>query len=187
MLLYATKGVDEPAAKLDAAWTFLIQQAEAWSDGEADENAMKIEARRILDRRARSPLPRRTRGHYAPQLLTEVVEAAAQFGLGYLCDAEPSLNQEALFPSDAFAGERKRADGDWVRFEQLFDFRTLRRFRYSLLCPADGGIDRRLDAKRLRGLWASGDVKIVQPDAGPATAPSSRRERSSSEPTIRAR
>ena len=76
-----------------------------------------------------------------------------------------SLNQEALFPTDAFAGERKRANGDWVRFEQLFDFRMLRRFRYSLFCPAAGAIDRRLEAKRLRGLWASGDVKIVQPDA----------------------
>ena len=165
MLLYATKGVDEPAAKLDAARTFLIQHSEAWSDGEADENVMKIEARRILDHPPEVLFHDELADMYTPQLLTEVVETAAQFGLGYLCDAQPSLNQEALFPSEAFAEERKRANGDWVRFEQLFDFRTLRRFRYSLFCPAGGGIDRRLEAKRLRGLWASGDVKIMQPDA----------------------
>ena len=55
------------------------------------------------------------------------------------------------------------AAGDWLRFEQLADFRTLRRFRYSVFCRP-GGIDRRREASRLRGLWGSADLTVEQAD-----------------------
>ena len=165
MLLYVTKDVEGPAGKLEAARAFLAEQAEVWLDSEANQNAMKIEARRSLDRAPQVLFHDELAETYAPQLLTEVVEAAAACGLAYLCDAQPSLSQEALFPSNAFAGERKRAGGDWVRFEQLLDFRTLLRFRHSLFCREGGRIDRSLEAKRLRGLCASGDVRVIDANA----------------------
>ena len=168
MLLYVTNGVDDPEAKSDLARSFLAEQIETWSDSQADESAMKSEARRLLDRAPEVLVHDELTEDYAPQLLSDIVGTASQFGLGYLCDAQPNLSGEALFPSDAFAATRKRAGGDWMRFEQLADFRAMRRFRYSIFCP--GGADRRRDAKRLRGLWASDELTVLEADPGRPTA-----------------
>ena len=118
MLLCVTKGIEEPEAKLDAARSFLAEQIEAWSDADADESAMKGEARRVLGHRREVLYHDELAASYDPQLLSDVVGAAARFGMAYLCDALPELSEQALFPSDAFAARRERAGGDWVRFEQ---------------------------------------------------------------------
>jgi SAM-dependent methyltransferase len=164
MLLYVTKDVEDTEEKLRAARSFLEQQAEDWLETADDDKAMRMEARRVLEHAPEVVFHDELAETYAPQMLSDVVDAAAQFGLAYLCDAQPNLSVQALFPSEVFAGIRDRAGGDWVRFEQLLDFQTLNRFRYSLFCPP-GGVDRRREAKRLRGLWASGDLKVVNPDA----------------------
>jgi SAM-dependent methyltransferase len=165
MLLFVTERVVDPAAKLELAHTFLAEQAEIWSETEADEIAMKSEVRRILKKRVPEALFHDELGQdYAPQLLSATAAMAEQFGLEYLCDAQASLSKEALFPSDAYAATRDRAGGDWVRFEQLADFRTLRRFRYSLFCR--GSADRRLEGTRLRGLWACCELTALEADPG---------------------
>jgi SAM-dependent methyltransferase len=163
MLVYMTKDVDDPDAKLERARSFITREVEAWSDSEADESAIKSEARRLLDRPSGNLYHDELAEHYAPQMLTDVVSTAGQSGLAYLCDAQPGLSQEALFPSDALAAMHERAAGDWVRFEQLADFRTMRRFRYSVFCRP-GEIVRRREAARLRGLWASSDLTVAQAD-----------------------
>jgi SAM-dependent methyltransferase len=164
MLLYVTKGVEDPKAKLDLARSFLAEQIEAWSDAEADESAMKSEARRLLDRRPGVLYHDELADSYAPQLLSDVAGAAAKFGLAYLCDAQPHLSEEALFPSDAYAATRERSGGDWVRFEQLADFRAMRRFHYSIF-TLGAGADRRREAARLRGLWACAELTVDEADA----------------------
>jgi hypothetical protein len=123
---------------------------------------MKSEARRILDRAPEVLFHDELADDYAPQLLSDVVAAAAQCGLTYLCDAQPNLSGEVLFPSDAFSPMRERAGGDWARLEQLADFRNVRAFRYSIFCR--GGADRKRDSARLRGLWASGELTVVEAD-----------------------
>jgi SAM-dependent methyltransferase len=163
MLVYVTKDVDDPEAKLERARRFLAEEIEAWRDDEADESAMKSEARRAMDHAPAFLYHDELAGDYAPQMLTDVVMAAREVGLDYLCDAQPALSQEALFPSDALAAMHERSRGDWIRFEQLADFRVMRRFRYSIFCPV-GGVDRSRDAKRLRGLWAYGELTVVKPD-----------------------
>ncbi len=163
MLVYATNDVDDPETKLERARSFIAQQIEAWSDSEADERAIKSEARRLFDHQPEILFHDELGEHYAPQMLTDVVGAARQSGLEYLCDAQPGLSQEALFPSDDLAAMHERAGGDWVRFEQLADFRTLRRFRYSVFCRP-GEVSRRREAARLRGLWAWSDLTVVQAD-----------------------
>lgn len=163
MLAYVTREVDDPQAKLEIARSFLAQEIEAWRDGEVDESAMKAEARRVLERAPGVLYHDELAENYAPQMLTDVVQAAREAGLEYVSDAQPAVSQEALFPSDALAGLHERASGDWVRFEQLSDFRVLRCFRYSIFCPS-GGVDRRREAARLLGLWAGGELKVVQGD-----------------------
>ncbi len=162
MLIYVTKGVEDPEAKLSLARSFLTEQVEAWSDTEADEFTMKSEARRILERAPEVLFHDELSEDYAPQLLSDVIAAAAQCGLSYLCDAQPNLSGEALFPSDPSAATRDRTGAGWARLEQLADFRSVRAFRYSIFCR--GGADRRREAARLRDLWATGELTIVDPD-----------------------
>ncbi len=162
MLLYVTKGVEDPNERLSLARAYLTEQIAVWSDSEADEFAIKSEARRILNRAPEVLFHDELGEDYAPQLLSDTVAAAAQFGLEYLCDAQPNLSAEALFPTDAFAPTRERAGGDWARFEQLADFRTLRAFRYSIF--RHGGADRKREPARLRGLWACGEITVAQGD-----------------------
>ena len=163
MLVYVTKDVDNPDVKLDRARSFLRERIEAWSSSGADICAMRSEAQRLLDRQPEVLYHDELARNYVPQLLSDVVADAAKFGLKYLCDAQPHLSEEALFPSDAFAAMREQSGGDWVRFEQLADFAAVRRFRYSIFFRS-GDADRCRDATRLRGLWASANLTVVQAD-----------------------
>jgi predicted O-methyltransferase YrrM len=163
MLLHVTKEIDDPREKIERARSFIADEIEAWADGEADESAVKSEARRILEHPPGILYHDELSEHYAPQMLSDVVAAARRFGLDYLADAQPGMSQEALFPSDALAAMHERARGDWVRFEQFGDFRTLRRFRYSIFGHR-GAIDRRREAGRLLGLWASGELSVLRGD-----------------------
>jgi hypothetical protein len=162
MLLTVSNEAEDPKEKLDLARSLLSEYIELWSDTEADEMAVKFEARRILSREPEAIFHDELNQDYAPQLLSAAVAAAARFGLDYLCDAEPNSSAEILFPSEAFAPMRAWARGDWTRFEQLMDFRTMRRFRYSIFCR--GAADRRREPMRLRGLWACGELKALEAD-----------------------
>jgi SAM-dependent methyltransferase len=164
VLLCITRGIEDADAKVAAARSFLVEQAEAWSDSEADEAALKLEARRILENHPVVMYFDELSEAYAPQLLTDVVAAAAKFGLAYLCDAQPGLSQVVLFRRDSSAAGNGPSAEEWVRLEQLADFQTMRRFRYSLFCNGEG--ERRWRPTRLRGLKACASLKIVQADPG---------------------
>jgi SAM-dependent methyltransferase len=168
-LLFATQGLDDPIEKLRAAKIFLTGQIERWSESDSAERAMITEARRVLKRSLEVLFHDELSAFYEPQLLSDVVAAARQAGLEYLSDSRPEFSVEAFFPSEAFAAERAAAAGDWARFEQLGDIRLMRPFRNSIFCRG-GGIDRRLEPRRLRGLWASSPLQALGP---PAEAPDS--------------
>ena len=159
MLLFVTGSIDNPSAKLQAARAFLAQQIALWSDAEADEAAMKRIARRLLERDAEVLYHDELGADYAPQLVSRFAADAANAGLAYLCDAAPALSAEALFPSDDYAAVRALSGGNWLRFEQFADFRTMRTFRSSILARG-GAADWRLDPARLRGLWASAELRV---------------------------
>jgi len=76
---------------------------------------------------------------------------------------EPNVSAEAFFPTEPFASLRARSGGDWGRFEQLADFRNLRPFRNAIFARG-GAPDPRREAARLRGLWASADLRIENAD-----------------------
>ena len=128
MLLLCDQGVEDPDTKLSLARSFLAEQIEAWSDTEADEFTMKSEARRILDHAPAVLFHDELGEDYAPQLLSDVVAAAAQ------CGSRVSLRRAAELERGSpvsfgcvFAAMRERAGGDWARLEQLADFRTFAR------------------------------------------------------------
>jgi 2-polyprenyl-3-methyl-5-hydroxy-6-metoxy-1,4-benzoquinol methylase len=159
----AARGVVDPHEKLAAARAALADHIAAWSEADAHQYAMAGVARDMLDKPAEVLFHDELTAFYEPALLSDVVAAAAEVGLDYLCDAQPQLTAEAFFPSEKFAAVRAKAAGDWVRFEQLMDFSEMRFFRSSIFCRG-GGADRRLEARRLRGLWASGDLVALAPD-----------------------
>ncbi len=165
MALVAAEGIDEPRAQLEAARAFLAEQIELWSDAEADEAALKAVAKGMLRKAPEVLLHDELAPGYAPELLLEVARRAGAAGLAYLCDAEPNLGAEGFFPTEASARLSARAGGDWARFEQFSDFRDLRPFRNAIFCRS-GVADWRRDPTRLRGLWASADLRIE--DAGAA-------------------
>ena len=163
ILLIATRGIVDPVEKLKVARSVLADQIDSWSEADSLGRAMIRTARRILDQPPEVLFHDELTAFYEPQLLSDVIAAAGQVGLDYLCDSQPQFCAEAFFPSEKFASARVKASGDWGRFEQLMDFSEMCSFRSSIFCRG-GGIDRRREAQRLRGLWASGDLRAVQPD-----------------------
>lgn len=154
----AAAGLDDPLQRVDAARTALARAIELWSEADPFQNALIVEARDALKRPAAVLFHDELGGVYAPQFISAVAAAARAVGLDYLCDAKADRNAEALFPSAKFADN---ARADWARFEQAQDFADMRRFRRSVFCRA-GAIDRTLRPLRLRGLWATADVKPIE-------------------------
>jgi hypothetical protein len=164
ILLHQTKDVDDPSEKLSLARSCLTDHIASWSDADPFEHAMILEARRALDRAPEALFHDELTDFYEPQLLCDVIAAAREVGLDYLCDAKPQLSTEAFFPSEIFDSLRERAAGDWGRFEQLLDFRDMCSFRNSIFCR--GGVIRgALEPQRMRGLWASGELYRSDPKA----------------------
>ena len=163
IMLAAATGIVDPQEKLEVARSALSDHIATWSDQDAYQYAMIGVARDMLDKPAEVLFHDELTAFYEPRLLSDVVAAAGEVGLHYLSDAQPQLCAEAFFPSEKFAAARTKAAGDWGRFEQLMDFSEMRFFRSSIFCRG-GGIDRRLEGQRLRGLWASGDLTALEPD-----------------------
>jgi SAM-dependent methyltransferase len=163
LLLSATDDVVDPAEKLRTAHAVLAQAADAWSASDPFQNALRTAAEGMLAKRAEVVFHDELGAHFEPQLLSEVIAAARNVGLEYLCDSNPPMCAEAFFPSEIFAAAQPYSHGDWGRFEQLMDFRDVRFFRNSIFCRG-GGIDRRIEPRRLRGLWAYGAPKPLERD-----------------------
>ncbi len=163
ILIFLADGVDDPRAALDLGRAFLAEQIESWSDTKADQALAKSCATHMLERRPEVLYHDELNPNWAPELLSQVIARAAPFGLDYVCDAQPKLSAEAFFPAEEHAALRTQASGNWARFEQLADFRALRAFRNAVF--ARGRVEARPpSASRLRGLWASAELRIEEPD-----------------------
>jgi SAM-dependent methyltransferase len=160
ILLEATRGLEDPREKLDAAHAMLHRLIDMWSEADPFQQALIAEARDMLKRPPQVLFHDEMGDVYAPQLLGALVAAAGAADLDYLCDATPELNAEALWPSETFEKALPFTGGDWARFEQLADFADMRRFRRSILCRAGRGIDRRFAPERLHGLFASAEITL---------------------------
>jgi SAM-dependent methyltransferase len=163
VLLAAANGVTDPGERIARARAALADQIASWSEADAFQRAMIVIARHIIEQPPEVLFHDEMTAFYEPKLLSDAVAAASEVGLTYLCDGQPRFSAEAFFPSEKYAAARVSAAGDWARFEQLVDFTEVRSFRSSIFCRG-GGIDRRLEAQRLRGLWACGDLQAAEPD-----------------------
>jgi SAM-dependent methyltransferase len=164
LMLAACGDVVDPSERLRIARAVVAYQIENWSEEDPLQKALIVAARKMLKRPPEVLFHDELNPFYQPQRLSDVVAAARQVGLDYLCDAQPPLCAEALFPSGKFDAAQSFTSGDWVRFEQLSDFSDMRSFRSSIFCR--GGVDRRVELRRLRGLWASGELQALESGPG---------------------
>jgi SAM-dependent methyltransferase len=162
MVLSATDFIADPEEKIKVGRSILAQTVDTWSDDDPYLNPLKITARNIIEKAPEAFFHDELTECYEPRLLSDVIAAARKVGLDYLSDTQVELCAEALFPSEKFMAAQPYAQGDWGRFEQATDFSEMRFFRNSIFCR--GGVDRRLDPERLRGLWAYGELTPLPPE-----------------------
>jgi SAM-dependent methyltransferase len=165
LMLDASHEIENPAERLRVARSVLTHTIDSWSDSDPHHAVLKATARYLLDKPHEVLFHDELGAHFEPQFLRDVIATAGKVGLDYLCDAQSPLSAEALFPSAKFAAAEPFSAGDWNRFEQLSDFSDVRFFRDSIFCRR-GGIDRRVEPARLRGLWAFGDPRPINESQG---------------------
>jgi hypothetical protein len=127
-----------------------------WSEDSPLPKAMREHVLQTLQRPPEVIFHDEMAEFFEPQFVSHVAAHARKHGLQYLCDTSPALNSEAFFPSLEKTELRQHAKGDWVRYEQLYDYVSLLQFRRTILCRADGAVDRCADWTRLRQLHAKG-------------------------------
>jgi len=137
--------------------------AGAWAGQDPVRKAMREEMVETLQRPPAVLFHDEMGEIFEPQFVSHVAAHAAKHGLQYLCDCRPALSTEAFFPSEGKSDLRQRANGDWVRCEQLHDYVNLTRFRRTVLCRDDGAIDRRTECTRLQHLHAQGRFRQEEP------------------------
>lgn len=162
LLLDATRGIEDFGEKLETAHALLHRQIGLWSEAEPFQHALIVEARDMLKRPPEVLFHDELGAIYAPQRLGDVVAAAQEENLDYVCDAKPELSAEALQPSAEFECALPWTGGDWARYEQLDDDTVIRHFRRSIFCRAGRVIDRRFVAERLPGLWACAEIELLK-------------------------
>ncbi|HMA75469.1 MAG TPA: methyltransferase domain-containing protein [Xanthobacteraceae bacterium] len=172
-------GITDVAETFAAAKECMEFHAAIWSQDDALRNAMREQMLALLQRPPEVLFHDEMGEIFEPQFVSRVAAHAETHGLQYLCDCSPGLNSEAFFPSVENKELRERAHGDWVRYEQLHDYVKLVRFRQTILCRDNGGIDRRTEWTRVRQLHAQGrivreegknpDVFVFRVDKGEAS------------------
>ena len=163
MMLYRTRGMDDPAEQLRAALSLVDTIVEHSEDGTDLHHAqMKFFRKGLASyNHMESYLTHDyMEEHNNPVYFHEFAERAAKHRLQHLCDADyTSFEPERLGP-EVFDEFRKFA-ADRDELEQYIDFLRNTRFRRSLICGAGHALDRSYDGERLRKLYASTDLDPV--------------------------
>jgi SAM-dependent methyltransferase len=142
MMLYATRGVEDPREKLAKSreWLRVLAKGE-----HADVAARATE---LLEHTDSSLLHDDLAGAYEPVYFHAFAEHASRHGLQYVGDANP-LDPAPAESVQPFAG------GDRIAEQQLLDFVRMRKFRQSLLCHDSVTLQPEWDAARAQGLYAT--------------------------------
>jgi methyltransferase-like protein/cyclopropane fatty-acyl-phospholipid synthase-like methyltransferase len=101
-----------------------------------------------------------------PMYFHEFAARAAQHGLQYMSEAEPSA-MEADNLAPAVAERLHGFTSDRIELEQYVDFAVNRMFRRTLLCHADARVDRDATTAKMRRLYVASAVKAVSDSPQP--------------------
>lgn len=172
MALQHLRGVEGVEARLAAARAFLAFFVAKAPDDDPTIVAIKAHARSMLDRDPHVLFHDELGSVFQPFYFHEFVAEARRWNLDVLAEASGQSWREDLFPSSRGQAVSDLVGQDPVARRQYLDFLTARAFHQSILHHADRPVDRRVDHRRVRGLWASAGVRCaeVSPDLD-STAP----------------
>lgn len=152
MLLYHTRGIAEPRAKVEAARAFAGFLAEATPDGSL-YRAILAEQRQHLEEFDAAHLYHDDLAEInAPLYFHEFVAHAGRHGLQYLAEAQFSAMQPVPGSAELSRAQSGFAAGDRLAYEQHLDCLKRRSFRQTLLCHREVEIDPSPEARRVAGL-----------------------------------
>lgn len=163
MLLFHAGGVEDPAERVRQAAGLIRLMATARPEGDPAErlfmgyleNAMGMAGPSLLHD---DMAPVNNHLHFR-----EFVARAAGHGLAFLAEAEGHDPAGVRFHPEVVAALRRAAGGDPLVLEQYLDFYRFRRFRQSLLVPAERTFSREVPPDRVRPLFASTELRPAEP------------------------
>lgn len=161
MMLFHTRGIDDPYRRSEQALGFMELMAEAV--GSADDLHGRSLRARVDELAEHHGRPSYLIHEYleesnAPVYFHDFMERAARHGLQYIADAETGLGEiEALRPE--VAARLRAAARDRIELEQYLDFLVNRTFRRSLLCRQGISLELALVPERMRRFFAASPVR----------------------------
>jgi len=148
MLLYHTRGIDDPLECLNRAHDFIEMYAQTLKGQPGSLSKHLLLELESLKRAHPSYLYHEyLEANNQPLLASEFIEQAQAHGLKYLCECQ----LEGMFPSHLGPLAEAFLDGieEGARHEQYLDFFNHRTFRQSLLLPSEAEPDYDIDLGRM--------------------------------------
>lgn len=159
MMLFHTRHVSDPAAKIAQAKAFLGLLLAAHAAEGSPAALVKREAKRILDRNADAILFHDDLSEInRPFYFHELAALAGQHGLQFLAETDFSDIPESIYPPSVIEA-LKQLDENVVEKEQYLDFLRCRRFRQTLLCRDEISLKRELKPRLVRQLLIASSAK----------------------------
>ena len=157
MVLFHTRGIDDPLARLNAAMAFIDMYAETLRSQTAPlSRHLLLELESLQVAHPSYVYHEYLEADNQPLLFSDFVGLAGRHGLRYLCESR----LESMFPSGL--GEQaerflERLDGS-ASHEQYLDFFSQRTFRQTLLVHDNVRPDYDIDLERLEGLACASNL-----------------------------
>ena len=167
MMLYRTRGMEDPAERAAEARAFIRLLAEAVPAEGAYGGFLHSYAEQVLPKLAGDPegadallLHDELEAVNNPVYFHDFVEHAAGHGLQYVCEAHLANVMPQRLPPEVVERLRGMA-GDPIEFEQYMDFVKNRTFRESLLCHRELSVQRSIGREPVREMSLSSRAVIV--------------------------
>jgi len=152
LMLFAARGIAEPAERLQRARTMLEAVAGARAADDEFGALLQAEARRVAARESPFVFHDELAEAFHPVYVHEFAAQAARHGLQYLAEATLSDSHTAAVS----------IGDDFIDREQYLDFIQGRAFRHTLLCRTAIALDHQLRTDVLPQLFAASNAAAVE-------------------------
>ncbi|MBI1899198.1 MAG: methyltransferase regulatory domain-containing protein [Acidobacteria bacterium] len=168
MMLYHTRGMEEPGARVAAAKDLIRFLANEAPAGKAYRALMQSAAEDLIERQEGALFHDELAETYQPVWFAQFARHAARHHLQYLSEAQ--LFEMSVGVLEAAAADRlvQLAGDDVIDREQYLDFIKCRTFRQTLLCHEQIGVDRSIEPARLRSMLIASPLRRTGGPTDPA-------------------
>jgi SAM-dependent methyltransferase/methyltransferase-like protein len=135
VMLFATKGIEDPDEKLQAGATFIAALAATRKEGDVYKALFEEHLKRLAVKSSHTVYHDDFSPAYNPVYFSQFIEHAAQHKLQYLSEAELPVPTDPCFKAD-FQSVTQSISKDLLVQEQLLDLARMRMYRETLLCRA---------------------------------------------------